>query len=150
MHDLCWAPKPHFIPPSHTHPHECSKTKDHSMLGCNTHWSINDKSHSFLHPSYLLFIPVSHWVNVIGCWWWERAEKRDGGWGGCFWARQGSPIRLILEWRGKQRLSRQQLAGGFDKKAGKRGAPRNLFVFFRSVEVEVCTKHSHMQWLLNQ
>lgn len=111
------------VPPrkTNTNSHTCSETKDQNMLRDNTQWSINDKSHSFLHPSSPLFIPVCQWVNVIGCGWveWEQSKGWGGGVGVRSCARQSSPIRLILEWRGKQRLPRQQLAGDLTKKARK-------------------------------
>lgn len=68
-----------------------------------------------------------------GCW--ERSEKQVGGEGGK--VGQSSPIRLILEWEGKQRLPRQQLAGEV-------GHQWILFCLFESgSRYEVSGGHTH-------
>ena len=136
MHDLCWAANHNsYIKHTQTyiqstHLHECSKTEN--MPGDKTQWSINDKSHSIPHPSFpfIYTCPLIEWMWLAaGGGRWERAG---------FGVRHSSPIRLILEWRGKQRFPRQQLAGD----AGKGGGTNESILWFWH-STEVCVGHTH-------
>lgn len=73
--------------------------------------------HPSIHRSFYLCPSLIEWM-WLAPWLVGESRERGGGRGvegGGFLSRHSSPIRLILEWRSKQRLPRQQLAGDLTK-----------------------------------